>query len=180
LQLRIPAYGVCRLGLSLSFTEMRSLVCNPFNPQLLISHLTNSNGCGNVAIKVLLTVSPFRPFLLPSPTPCVFAAIQFLSTLCFHHLTNPSSCNSLLFTSIQNPRGVTPPSINAVVAAVPFFANPFVSYHILQALYFHAIPHSFTQRRSAIPSILKSFSTLSIATGVYYPLSHPCKAPSRE
>src|SRR5258708_4373327 len=38
---------------------------NPFNPQYLISHLTNSNGCGNLKTKVLLTVSPFRPSLLP-------------------------------------------------------------------------------------------------------------------
>src|SRR5260370_19580704 len=38
-----------------------------FNPQSLISHLTNSTGCGNLRIKVLLTVSPFHPFLLPPP-----------------------------------------------------------------------------------------------------------------
>src|SRR5258708_40376842 len=35
----------------------------PFNPQILISHLTNSNGCGNLQTKVLLTcprvVPPF-------------------------------------------------------------------------------------------------------------------------
>jgi hypothetical protein len=33
---------------------------NPFNPPYLISHLTNSNGCGNLRPKVPLTVSPFR------------------------------------------------------------------------------------------------------------------------
>ena len=38
---------------------------NPFNLGPLISHLTNSNGCGNVQPKVLLTVSPFR--FLPHP-----------------------------------------------------------------------------------------------------------------
>jgi hypothetical protein len=32
-----------------------------------ISHLKNSNGCGNLQVKVLLTVSPFRPFLPPQP-----------------------------------------------------------------------------------------------------------------
>jgi hypothetical protein len=40
---------------------------NPFNPQPLISHLTNSNECGNLQVKVLLTVSPLRPFLPPQP-----------------------------------------------------------------------------------------------------------------
>jgi hypothetical protein len=39
----------------------------PFNPQSLISHLTNSNGCGILYTKVLLTVSPLRPFFLPQP-----------------------------------------------------------------------------------------------------------------
>jgi hypothetical protein len=41
--------------------------CKPFNPQPLISHLTNSNGCGNLQSKVLLTVSPFRPPFFPRP-----------------------------------------------------------------------------------------------------------------
>jgi hypothetical protein len=52
-------------------------VRKPLNSQPLISHLTNSNGCGNLQIKVRLTVSPFRPFLLPqahvspsAPLPC--------------------------------------------------------------------------------------------------------------
>jgi hypothetical protein len=40
----------------------------PLNPQPLISHLTNSNGCGNLQPKVLLKVSPLRPFLLPQPS----------------------------------------------------------------------------------------------------------------
>ena len=50
------------------------LVRKLFNPQSLISHLTNSNGCGNLQLKVLLTVSPTRPYLprlqlpLESPT----------------------------------------------------------------------------------------------------------------
>ena len=42
----------------------------PFNSQSLISYLTNSNGCGILQSKVLLTVSPFRPFLLPQPRVC--------------------------------------------------------------------------------------------------------------
>src|SRR5260370_3991531 len=40
-------------------------VRKPFNPRPLISHLTNSNGCGNLRLKVLLTVSPFRPSFPP-------------------------------------------------------------------------------------------------------------------
>ena len=43
------------------------LARNSFNSQSLISHLTNSNGCGNLYFKVLLTVSPFRPFFPPQP-----------------------------------------------------------------------------------------------------------------
>jgi hypothetical protein len=34
---------------------------------VFISHLTNSNGCGNIAPKVLLTVSPSRPSFYPRP-----------------------------------------------------------------------------------------------------------------
>ena len=39
----------------------------PLNPQPLISHLTNSNRCGNLSPKVLLTVSPSRPSFPPQP-----------------------------------------------------------------------------------------------------------------
>jgi hypothetical protein len=34
---------------------------------VFISHLTNSNGCGNLQSKVLLTVSPFRSSFSPQP-----------------------------------------------------------------------------------------------------------------
>src|SRR6266404_8609235 len=57
----VPQTSILRLGLPSLAGRMR----NPFNPQYLISHLTNSNGCGNLYTKVLLTVSPFRPSLLP-------------------------------------------------------------------------------------------------------------------
>jgi hypothetical protein len=53
-----------------SFDLLHTLVRKLFNPQSLISHLTNSNGCGNLWTKVLLTVSPFRPFLPPQPRVC--------------------------------------------------------------------------------------------------------------
>src|SRR5882762_2540571 len=36
--------------------------------QALISHLTNSNGCGNLQPKVPLTVSPFPPSFSPRPS----------------------------------------------------------------------------------------------------------------
>src|ERR1700730_8682960 len=79
-------------------------VRNPFNSQSLISHLTNSNGCGNMWFKVLLTVSPFRPSFLPQlrVSPSVH---RFLSPLfsyrykslsaqpsCFHIHTKPPGC----------------------------------------------------------------------------------------
>jgi hypothetical protein len=51
------------LVLLLPAFDCSALVRNPFNPQCLISHLTNSNECGNMQPKVLLTVSPFPPSL---------------------------------------------------------------------------------------------------------------------
>jgi hypothetical protein len=52
-----------RLGLSSLAAPGR----NPFTSQPLISHLTNSNGCGNLQTKVPLTVSPSRPSFSPQP-----------------------------------------------------------------------------------------------------------------
>src|SRR6266403_1733567 len=54
----------------------------PLNPHSLISHLTNSNRCGNIWTRVPLTVSPFRPFLPPA-TPCVFATRRFCPSFVF-------------------------------------------------------------------------------------------------
>jgi hypothetical protein len=84
-----------------------TLSLNPFNPQSLISHLTNSNGCGNLRGKVTLTVSPFQPFLFPQSR--VFSANhRFLSSLFsysykslfpqflyFHIHTKPPGCGDL-------------------------------------------------------------------------------------
>src|SRR5713226_3755776 len=42
-------------------------VCNPFNPQLLISHLTKSNGCGNLTAGSA-NVSPLGTLLFPEPS----------------------------------------------------------------------------------------------------------------
>ena len=67
------------------------------NPQPLISHLTNSNGCGNLQVKVLLTVSPFRPsFIQPlvvhpandrflTPLFSITSELLFSQLLCFHN-----------------------------------------------------------------------------------------------
>jgi hypothetical protein len=91
----------------------------PFNPQPLISHLTNSNGCGNLSPKVLLTCPRIVPSFFPNPG-CFPRTIDFYRP-CFHILTNPFSHNSFIFTSIQNPRGV---GISALYLATRHF--PFV------------------------------------------------------
>jgi hypothetical protein len=56
-----------QLALSFPLWESAAPRRNSFNPQPLISHLTNSNGCGNLRCKVLLTVSPLRPSFSPQP-----------------------------------------------------------------------------------------------------------------
>ncbi len=64
--------GVMHLVLFVTFLRIRSAPArNPFNSQSLISHLTNSNGCGNLHAKVADSVPVSS--LLSSPTPCVFA-----------------------------------------------------------------------------------------------------------
>ena len=55
----------------------------------------------------------------------------------------------------------------------PLVPSPFPPITSLQPLQFHAITHSFAQRRSAIPSVLNSLRSLSIAMGVYTFLSLP-------
>jgi len=44
-------------------------------------------------------------------------------------------------------------------------STPLVPIRSLQPQQFHAITHSFAQRRAAIPPVLNGFRTLSIATG---------------
>ena len=48
-------------------------------------------------------------------------------------------------------------------------STPLLPITSLQPQQFHAITHSFAQRRAAIPPIFNGFRTLSIATRVYYP-----------
>src|SRR5260370_6837955 len=56
----------------LRFIPIVGICCAP-SPQttqstIFISHLTNSNGCGNIRAKVLLTVSLLRTLLFPQPS----------------------------------------------------------------------------------------------------------------
>src|ERR1700674_2681767 len=46
-------------------------------------------------------------------------------------------------------------------------STPLLPITSLQPQQFHAITHSFAQRRAAIPPIFNGFRTLSITTGVY-------------
>src|ERR1700686_1662180 len=48
-------------------------------------------------------------------------------------------------------------------------SSPFLPITSVQALHYQWITHSFAQRQRAIPSVLNSFRTLSIATGVGTP-----------
>ncbi len=56
--------------------------------------------------------------------------------------------------------------LSPLTARHPLSSTPFLPIIYIQTPYFHAITHSFAQRRAAIPLILKGFRTLSIATGV--------------
>ena len=71
------------------WARVASVLCKLFNLQCLISHLTNSNDCGNIRPKVLLTVSPFRLLLRPA--------------LHFHSRSDlPASPLSTAFTPIRS------------------------------------------------------------------------------
>jgi len=107
-----------------------------------------------------LTASFFRTCLQTS-----YPSATSARALCFHILTNPFSRNSLVFTSIQNLGGCGVRS----PASKPHRASPFCAITYMQPLQFHAITHSFAQRRQAIPPPFNRFRTLSIATGVVPP-----------
>jgi hypothetical protein len=58
----------------------------------------------------------------------------------------------------------------------PRTLTPFLLITYIQAMYFHALTHSFARRRAAIPFAPKSLRTLSIATGVYpFRLARPSR-----
>jgi hypothetical protein len=103
-----PQFGAVRQLHLLCFHPVVGIRCtlslNPFNPQSLISHLTNSNGCGNLQGKVTLTVSPFQPFLFPQSR--VFSANhRFLSSL-FSYSYKSLFPQSLYFHIHTKPPGV--------------------------------------------------------------------------
>jgi len=98
----------------------------------------------------------------------------FLAPLCFHILTNCFSRNPFVLTTIPIVRG-------CVVQTFDLHACKPVSHLFLitslQTQQFHAITHSFMQRRTNIPTILNSLRTLSVATGVVPPCISPGSFP---
>jgi hypothetical protein len=152
-------YAVMRVGLLTcllvahlydSAIPARRHSSKPFNPRPLISHLTNSNECGNLQVKVLLTVSPVSSSLSPAIRRVPAARFTLLAThhsplpLYFHQLAASSSLSkkstplqsskSSLFC--QNTRGGGIPAGSAVCGdASDFFlcalcasvANPIFS-----------------------------------------------------
>ncbi len=84
----------------------------------------------------------------------------------FDHLTNAFLRKSRVFTSIQNPWGVTLPRTNATRGPVPVQPTPLPPITYIQPLQFHAITHSFPQRRPTKPFHINVLRTLFIATGV--------------
>jgi hypothetical protein len=96
--------------------------------------------------------------------------INRLEPLCFLSPT-PVLCFQQLAASFPKTPGVGVPDEKFRVSDSPTcrrFRTPTPLFLItsVQPQQFQAITHSFAQRRSAIPSILNSFRTLSIATGV--------------
>jgi hypothetical protein len=72
------------------------------------------------------------------------------------------------------PRLHRPPHIHSLLLTThqslptsPRTLTLFLLITYIQTPYFHALAHSFAQRRAAIPCPSKSLRTLSIATGVY-------------
>ena len=88
----------------------------PFIVQSLLSHLTNSDGCGNLQPKVLLTVSPFRPSFSPQPgvfSQAVNSCSQSRSSIAEKLLTTHCSLSTLcplspLSTAFTPNRSLTP------------------------------------------------------------------------
>ena len=62
-------------------------------------------------------------------------------------------------------------------ASLPSTPTPLLLITSLQPLYFHAITHSFAQRRTNISTILNSLRTLSITTGVVPPATAVFRTP---
>jgi len=92
----------------LCVSSRRGPLRNPFNPQSLISHLTNSNGCGNLWTKVLLTCPRFVLSLLRNPV-CILATSG--SSRRMRHVTPISPPFSIYCAYFPSPRGCHPVGI---------------------------------------------------------------------
>ena len=111
------------------------------------SHLTNSNECGNLQIKVLLTCPRIVP---PSFTnsECTLKVIDFL-LLYFHRLLNPFFRNSFVFTSI--------------CVAPCYFRAPLVGFH--RAERSRSTTHVFSMDCPLFLSLLPFFARPSLWSG---------------
>jgi hypothetical protein len=93
---RLPRVSLLRVWFPL--WEFSAPPYNPFNPKSLISHLTNSNGCGNLYLRLRCQCPRFSPSFLPGciafPPP-----IDFL-VLCFHPFTSCSFRNPFVLLTI--------------------------------------------------------------------------------
>ncbi len=135
------AFGsFCFLGSSLLIP-----VRNPFNPQLLISHLTNSNGCGILHSRFYGQCSRFVPSCFLQPV--CFRVPSILPALCFHTLTNCFFRNPFVLIFIRIAWGCGGSSLALCLrASVAIqFAGPLFSYsyELLspQVIYFHNHPN---------------------------------------
>jgi hypothetical protein len=140
---------ICFVSIPIVGNSVRAFP-NPFNPQLLISHLTNSNGCGNLQLKVLLTVSPSRPSFSPQlhVYQRAFCAIHPLfSTTC----RLPAGLLARLFH--RNTRGWV---LQALCGSVSRWRSNFF------ALCFHILTNSFPRNSFVL-------ITIPIARGVWGP-----------
>jgi hypothetical protein len=114
-----PVSSVSFKGAAVEFASFRSRCGNsllrspqPIQFTAFISHLTNSNGCGNLYPKVLLTVSPFRPSFSPqskvypqpfgSCTPCAPKSPFVFNRLRTLYLSCRSFCDSCPLFSITS------------------------------------------------------------------------------
>ncbi len=111
----------------------------------------------NFAVRCLLLYfpnAPALPFTMVAPVPAHVAKLSLpLRPLCLPAQAG-STLHALcveLFPCIERS--------NIASALLPITS--------LQPLRFHAITHSFVQRRTNVPTILNSLRTLSIVTGVY-------------
>ena len=125
-----------------------SVARKPFNSQSLIYHLTHSNECGNLQTKVLLTVSPFRPFLLPQPL--VFSRAPYckffrMRSLAPNSLEGYGKCarNPFRFRSYKN----APSASQSRRFAGPLFSSPYKSlFPQLPSFHIHTKPRGVTLR----------------------------------